>query len=194
MRPAGHREAFSCTFCRSVSAGPPRVLGRSARLTCEACYSALLDLSICWVCGELIFRGSECVSFDWCFWHRACYGCLLCGSRRVRAGVPSCAVFSDGYGLDDASQASAGGKEVVEPPLCAVCANEIEAAGLDEGAVVRRGLRRVSIVDGGVTQARWDRGQDQQSYLSRRARATQEVRSGMAVLQAVLGMIREGEL
>ncbi|UNI14011.1 hypothetical protein JDV02_000695 [Purpureocillium takamizusanense] len=38
---------FTCTFCFALSAGPPRVLGRSARLVCAECYVAVLDLSIC---------------------------------------------------------------------------------------------------------------------------------------------------
>ena len=24
-------------------------------------------------------RGDEAVSLGWCFWHRACFGCLVCG-------------------------------------------------------------------------------------------------------------------
>ncbi|KAI5924903.1 hypothetical protein F4810DRAFT_661920 [Camillea tinctor] len=39
---------FTCTFCWHVSSGPPRVLGRrSARLACDRCYTALLDLAVC---------------------------------------------------------------------------------------------------------------------------------------------------
>ena len=54
---------FTCTFCWLPSLGPPRVLGRTApRLACAACHAAVLDLAICWVCGELVFRGDECVS------------------------------------------------------------------------------------------------------------------------------------
>ncbi|PHH69739.1 hypothetical protein CDD80_6526 [Ophiocordyceps camponoti-rufipedis] len=119
-------DPFTCTFCRGTSAGRPRVLGRSARLACEACHSALLNLSICWVCGEMIVRGDECVSLGWCFWHRACYGCLLCGCRRLCSGVP---VAGD------------GSIEVAEPPLCAMCVVDVEADGLDELSMVQRGLR-----------------------------------------------------
>lgn len=47
-------ETFLCTFCwRPQRCGPvnssnaPRVVGRHARLACEPCYNALLDLAIC---------------------------------------------------------------------------------------------------------------------------------------------------
>ncbi|KAK3368234.1 hypothetical protein B0H63DRAFT_564974 [Podospora didyma] len=86
---------FTCTFCWRLSAGQPRVLGRSARLACGPCYKALLDLAICWVCGEMVVRRDECVSLGWCFWHRACYGCLLCGSRLVARGLSVAEIFAD---------------------------------------------------------------------------------------------------
>jgi hypothetical protein len=37
---------FTCTFCYQLSNGPVRVLGRSARLACTACYNGIIDLSI----------------------------------------------------------------------------------------------------------------------------------------------------
>ncbi|PFH62633.1 hypothetical protein XA68_12707 [Ophiocordyceps unilateralis] len=145
--PMAHGSPFTCTFCRGVSAGPPRVLGRSARLACEPCHSALLNLSICWVCGEMIVRGDECVSLGWCFWHRACYGCLLCGCRRVCSGVPPSDVDDNG--------SSSLGREVAEAPLCAMCVIDVEADGMDEQSMMQKGLRRISLVDGGVTRRRW---------------------------------------
>lgn len=72
--------------------------------------------------------------------------------------------------------ASDGGKEVAEPPSCAMCVVEVEAAGLDEEAVVRRGLKRVSIVDGGATRERWVRKQGQQDRVGWHAEATRKVR------------------
>lgn len=132
------------------------MLGRSARLACELCTAALLDLSICWVCGEVVFRGDECVSFGWCFWHRACYGCLLCGSRRICSGVPPRALFrDDADGPEDAGDRRTRGREVREPPLCAVCMVDVEMDGLSDEAVVRKGLWRVDAADGDVTNKRW---------------------------------------
>lgn len=152
MKTSKTANVFTCTFCYNISAGPPHVLGRSARLACATCYSALLDLSICWVCSEMIFRGDECVSFGWCFWHRACYGCLLCGSRMICAGVPVRALFEDVVGP---GEGGARGREVTLPPLCAMCMVEVEIDGLSEEAVVQKGLRRTEVVDGGVTKKRW---------------------------------------
>ncbi len=107
----------------------------------------------------MVLRGDECVSFGWCFWHRACYGCLLCGSRAVCAGTPLRALFADvedGDGEDGKNwrRRRGGGREVNEPPLCAMCVVGVEVDGLGRRAVLRKGLRRVDAVDGGVTRAR----------------------------------------
>ncbi|KAF5022801.1 hypothetical protein F66182_5143 [Fusarium sp. NRRL 66182] len=147
---------FTCTFCFHVSQGSPHVVGRSARLACSSCYSALLNLAICWVCGELIFRGDECVSFGWCFWHRACYGCLLYGSRAICHGVQVQDLFLDDE-LEGRKGEGCGGKEVTEVPLCAACVVEVEVDGVkEESTVVKRGLRRIERVDGGLTRRRWE--------------------------------------
>lgn len=147
---------FTCTFCFHVSQGPPQIIGRSARLACPACHAALLNLAICWVCGELIFRGDECVSFGWCFWHRACYGCLLYGSRAIYQGVRVKELFRDDE-TEESGTDGCGGKEVNEVPLCAPCVVEVEIDGVKEESVaVRRGLRRVEKVDGGLTRKRWE--------------------------------------
>jgi hypothetical protein len=74
--------SFLCTFCWTPQFRPakPRVLGREARIACETCWRSVLDISICWVCGEIVVRGEEVVSLGWCFWHRGCFGCLICGT------------------------------------------------------------------------------------------------------------------
>ncbi|CAJ0553502.1 Ff.00g120140.m01.CDS01 [Fusarium sp. VM40] len=147
---------FTCTFCFHVFQGPPQIIGRSARLACSTCHAALLNLAICWVCGELIFRGDECVSFGWCFWHRACYGCLLYGSRAICQGVPVQDLFLDDE-LEGQARDDCGGKEVTEVPLCAVCVVEVEVDRVtDQNVVVKRGLKRVEKVDGGLTRKRWE--------------------------------------
>lgn len=53
---------------------------------------------------------------------------------------------------------SGRGREVSEAPLCAVCVVEAEIDGVSEEAVLRRGLRRVDKMDGGVTRKRWEVG------------------------------------
>ena len=88
LPPSSSTAPFTCTFCWLPSAGPPHVLWGSARgtrsldstgggggggdtsaprLACSACHAAVLDLAVCWVCGELVCRGDECVSLGWCF-------------------------------------------------------------------------------------------------------------------------------
>ncbi|KAF4999418.1 hypothetical protein FGRMN_2440 [Fusarium graminum] len=147
---------FTCTFCFHVFEGPPQIIGHSARLACSECHAALLNLAICWVCGELIFRGDECVSFGWCFWHRACYGCLLYGSRAICQGVRVQDLFPE-EGLEGQRGDGCGGKEVTRVPLCAAYVVEVEVDGVaDESVVVKRGLRRVEKVDGGLTRKRWE--------------------------------------
>ncbi|PTD10235.1 hypothetical protein FCULG_00008719 [Fusarium culmorum] len=156
-----HANIFTCTFCFHVSQGPPQIIGRSARLACTACHAALLKLAICWVCGELVFRGDECVSFGWCFWHRACYGCLLYGSRAIYQGVTVQELLRD---EEDSEKDGCGGKEVDKVPLCAAYVVELELDGVkEETAVIKRGLRRVEKVDGGLTRKRWEANNNETS-------------------------------
>lgn len=97
------------------------------------------------MCGEVIFRGEECVSLGWCFWHRACYGCLLCGSQDIYQGKTLVDLFDT-----DAE----GGREVEIPPLCAYCAVEAEVDEVDEEATLRKGMQRVERYDCGLSEAR----------------------------------------
>ncbi|TPX13800.1 uncharacterized protein E0L32_005744 [Thyridium curvatum] len=157
------RVPFVCTFCHRVSADRPHALGRSARLACGPCRDAVLDLAICWVCGEVVYRGSECVSLGWCFWHAACYGCLFCGAKRVVRGASVGEVYRrrrprSGVQGDEDEGAGGGGKrrEVGEVPLCGYCAAGVEEQGLDGDGVVRKGLERVDAADGGLSRMRWE--------------------------------------
>lgn len=138
-------EQFSCNYCHCPSTGPPILLGRSARLACSQCASTIVKLSICWVCGEMICRGDDCVSFGWCFWHRTCYSCLLCGSRRM-----------DGVARDR-DQSGRGPSEVMEPPLCGSCDSEAkdESSGRNRDAIGSACLEFVDSVDGGFAKLRW---------------------------------------
>jgi hypothetical protein len=152
----------------------PKVLGSSARIVCHGCWRAVLDLSICWVCGECIARGDEVVSLGWCFWHRACFGCLMCGSQM---SIP------DKYGADHGSSTASGnaeaeedgitsnneitrevGVELEEIPLCRVC--KIETAGDMEDEVLQRGLDTVTTFDGGLTRDRLNMLSSEKHYRS----------------------------
>jgi hypothetical protein len=87
--PSPSQAAFICTICwqHQDPGTKPKLLGTSARIVCHACWRAVLDLSICWVCGECIVRGDEVVSLGWCFWHRGCFGCLMCRTRMNDAAL-----------------------------------------------------------------------------------------------------------
>jgi hypothetical protein len=156
--------AFTCTFCWHISATPPHVVGCSARLACESCYNALLDLSVCWVCGEVVVRGDSCVSLGWCFWHKSCYGCLICGNRMVVQGVTVKEVFSErsdveGIGDADGLAVTMGqAKEIEEIPLCAHCYVEVGAEEMDSRTVVNGALRRMDFSDGGLSRKRYEDG------------------------------------
>lgn len=45
---------------------------------CRRCWIRIYDLSLCWTCGEVVYRGEERVGFGWCWWHWGCVGCLFC--------------------------------------------------------------------------------------------------------------------
>merc|ERR1712225_136038 len=103
--PVDSHPAFTCTICwqRQARGSQPKLLGSSARIVCKPCWRAVLDLSICWVCGECIVRGDEVVSLGWCFWHRGCFGCLLCGTRLdVPARITSSVCSESGRRESDA--------------------------------------------------------------------------------------------
>ncbi|KAK1983683.1 hypothetical protein LZ30DRAFT_748422 [Colletotrichum cereale] len=143
---------FTCTFCYQTSEDPPHVLGHEARLTCSACHAALIDLAICWVCGEVVYRGDD---------------------KLVHRGVPLLELFDEGHAVDEEGSSSttrrvagtAGKgrmKEVDVPPLCAAC-----HLGTEGDDVVQKGLRRVERADGGMSRARWDAGEGRAGHLRR---------------------------
>lgn len=45
--------------------------------------------------------------------------------------------------------------ETLQSPLCALCAVECELDSLDEQGILQRGLKRIDLIDGGVTRRRW---------------------------------------
>lgn len=161
--------SFICTFCWSPQYPPskPKLVG-SSRISCAFCHAAVLNLSICWACGEIIVRSQEVVSLGWCFWHRSCFGCLLCATR---IAVPK---EFEGRSI-----------ELDHISLCGVC--EIETAGEHEEEIRRKGAKNVGHWDGGVSQARLraiesgiERDSDQSKIISTedfRRRMAAELRS-----------------
>ncbi|KAM7186908.1 hypothetical protein V8F20_011189 [Naviculisporaceae sp. PSN 640] len=129
----------------------------------------ILNTNFSLVCGEVVCRGDECVSLGWCFWHRACYGCLLCGNKRVVKGVRLAELFTDRESSDDDGDRETGtdeerrlypgtkkGREIDQVPLCANCMADVDANQLDERSVVQKGLRRMDQTDSGMSRRRWE--------------------------------------
>lgn len=106
------------------------------------------------------------MSLGWCFWHRACYGCLFCGgSRNLVKGAGVGEIFKEpegsgggGGGVDYQGEGGYGvemgrrkAKEVNVVPVCGECLVEIDE-DLEERAV-----ERVGAVDRGLARERWKR-------------------------------------
>ncbi len=118
------------------------------------------------MCCEVVYRGIDCVSLGWCFWHRGCYGCLFCGNKAVIRGLGVEQLFEtddkaeDRPALPATRRSPEGGiwkaREVDEVPLCAHCFVEMERGGLDEAAIVQRAVQRVARSDGGLARLRWE--------------------------------------
>lgn len=120
------------------------------------------------MCGECIVRGDEVVSLGWCFWHRGCFGCLIC-SAKLDAPVPREQIKqerrwksldgSEGDGHGEMGIARRKGKclgvQLEEIPLCMKC--EDETSGACESVVLRRGLDNVTKYDGGLGRSRIER-------------------------------------
>lgn len=129
------------------------------------------------MCGEVIFRGEECVSLGWCFWHRACYGCLLYGSKLVVTAPTLADLFDDdnknvatgsreSRDGDDVGFGLRAGREITEVPTCANCLLGCETDSTDQKTIVHNALRRVDRADGGLARKRWEKKDGQ---VSRRA-------------------------
>lgn len=112
-------------------------------------------------------RGDEVVSLGWCFWHRNCFGCLVCG---LSIPIPSSGVEVEGVGgngetdgdgwrgfwgaweYEGEGRRRCVGVELSTIPLCSVCV--VETEGESRGEVLRRGLDTVSRFDGGLSRER----------------------------------------
>ncbi|KXH30933.1 hypothetical protein CSAL01_05116 [Colletotrichum salicis] len=142
---------FTCTFCFQPSDGPSHVIGREARLSCSPCYAALIDLAICWVCGEIVYRGDDCLIY------RGVSVLDLFDEDRDAGG--------DGRSMAGRVAGTEGKgnmKEVEAVPLCACC-----CVGTEGEDVVQKGLRRIERVDGGLGRARWGAGEGGAGQLRR---------------------------
>jgi hypothetical protein len=99
-------------------------------------------------------RGDEVISLGWCFWHKGCFGCLVCGAR---VDLPD----SGDRGDDEMRKREWGrwngsheerrrgiGVELRSIPMCDVCGNE--TAGQKQ--VLMKELETVPKFDGGLSK------------------------------------------
>ena len=123
-----------------------------------------------------MYRGADCVSLGWCFWHRGCYGCVFCGDRRLVRGVGVSDLFEeDDDGSEGEDQYTRGraaedgedgiesrgrAREVDEVPLCAHCAVDLEKKGAGGDDVVQMALTAAETRDGGLAMMRWTARQE----------------------------------
>jgi hypothetical protein len=164
VSPSQSHAVFTCTICwqHQPHGSKPKLLGTSARIVCYSCWRAVLDLSICWVCGECIVRGEEVVSLGWCFWHIGCFGCLICRNRinvlQYHNHSPERAKW---HGAGDAGFGCGRtvGIELDTVPLCNVCSVELDTECHDQ--ILEKGLEYITLLDGGLSRDRLDMLNDQ---------------------------------
>ncbi|KFY93779.1 hypothetical protein V500_03536 [Pseudogymnoascus sp. VKM F-4518 (FW-2643)] len=96
--------SFLCTFCwlPQYPPSPLKTLGTESRICCQGCWEQILDLAICWVCGEVVVR---CDEADWG------------GGAAELEEIPVCGGCDDGLldGGEDRDQVGLGlGRENVD--------------------------------------------------------------------------------
>lgn len=147
---------LACSICsRPIPANflpylAPEIPGSpDYRTMCRDCWSSIIDLSICWVCGECVLRGEEVVSLGWCFWHKHCFGCLTCGERIFNLrdeDRTETAAEDSRFGFHNSK--CHGTVELKEAPLCHQCTSELRNFGMGhldgpgEEVIPRRRRRR----------------------------------------------------
>lgn len=58
--------SYSCTLCGKENVKPAIAFGIEGRIVCKACWKWIYNVSICWRCGEVVYRKTDSVSFGWC--------------------------------------------------------------------------------------------------------------------------------
>lgn len=135
-------------------------------------------------------RGEDVVSLGWCFWHKGCFGCLLCGTglnpplddqkcqeelQRIDNDPNGSAEIDYGYidwpgwGRNHRRR----GVELQSIPLCSLCENATE--GLYKRKTLGMGLTNVARNDGGLSSSRLDivrkKGSKDKAQLPQKAKA-----------------------
>ena len=110
----------------------------------------------------MVVRGEEVISLGWCFWHRACFGCLLCGASLKPPTIDSpvedgrCCV-REGKAEDTTYLLKPGckpsiGIELDAIPLCMYCEDTVQ--GMTESLILESGLNNIDKRDGGLSRSR----------------------------------------
>lgn len=76
---------FRCNGCRRRFLLPGFIVGQKSRVVCRECWRWTWSVSICWSCGEVVFRKTDAVGFGWCWWHWSCFSCLVCSVSTLRS-------------------------------------------------------------------------------------------------------------
>lgn len=75
---ASSQSDFRCTGCGKTFTSPCFTVGRRLRAVCRECWKWMWNVSICWSCGEVVYRKTDAIGFGWCWWHWSCFSCLVC--------------------------------------------------------------------------------------------------------------------
>jgi hypothetical protein len=65
-RTHSRKHSYTCTLCWKRFSHPCYILGPGSRIVCRDCWKWTHDISVCWRCGEIVFRLTDAVSFGWC--------------------------------------------------------------------------------------------------------------------------------
>ena len=92
------QEDYTCTLCWKTFEKPCHTVGSDSRIVCVDCWKWLYDLSVCWACGEVVFRKDDAVGFGWCWWHWGCFSCIVCSVRPSANLSPNFANIAGTFG------------------------------------------------------------------------------------------------
>jgi hypothetical protein len=118
--------SFRCTVCWKTSPSPCFTVGKRLQVVCRQCWKWMWSVSICWSCGEVVFRKTDAIGFGWCWWHWSCFSCLVCSVSNLHH-LKSWRVLTSQFPLrppnylDSTNQPHENGMLLTEPPVCDRC-------------------------------------------------------------------------